>query len=177
MGPRASAVSCLLVGSMTIAEHARAQGEVPHAVQSAMAELTQMCQDAGGKPISSPNLLRVADLTGDDVPDYILDQGAFNCDGAASLFSGSGGSQMTIFVGMPGGKATQAFTSGTFGMKLDKDSTPARLTVIVGAELCGQRITASMARARYKSCWRPILWSASAKAFEFAPVGQIKPVQ
>lgn len=177
MGLREIAVSCMLVASMAIAAHARAQEAMPSSVQSAVTEMTQMCQDAGGKPVSSPSLLQVADLTGDGVLDYVLDQGSFNCDGAASLFSGSGGSQMFVYMGIPGGQAKQAFTSGTFGVKLEKGSRPAGLKVLVAGELCGQRLTDRMSRAEYKSCWRPVVWSARAKAFGFAPVSQITMVK
>lgn len=67
------------------------QKKLPAVVQQDLLEMTRMCRDAGGKPAKSPGLLQIADLTGDGLPDYVVDQGVFNCEGAASLFSGSGG--------------------------------------------------------------------------------------
>jgi hypothetical protein len=177
MGPRATVVICMLAASLCRGTSARAQGDAPAPVQGVLAELKQMCEDAGGKPAASPGLLQVADLTGDGLADYVLDHGSFNCDGAASLFSGSGGSQMSVYVGMPGGQAKQAFTSGTFGVKLEKGSAPARLKILLSGELCGQKVTERMSRAEYKSCWRPVVWSPRSKAFALAPVSQIQPVQ
>lgn len=175
MGLRA--VQCFLVSFVALSASASAQDRLPTTVREAVAELTQMCTDAGGKHVPSKELLQMVDLTSDGVPDYVLDQGSFNCDGAASLFGGSGGFQMSVYRGMPGGQAVPAFSSGTFGVKVEQETSPAKLSIIVSGELCGQRITPTMSHAEYKACWRPVVWNARTKTFGFAPVSQTKPVQ
>ncbi len=75
----------------------------------------------------------------------------------------------------PTGQATAAFDSGSFGVKVDKDSKPAKLSVIVGGPLCGQKVTAKTARSDMKSCWRPVVWDAKAGKMQFAPLSQIQP--
>lgn len=164
-----------------VAGESRAQGQaqkkLPQAVQKELAEMLKTCRDAGGKPMKSPELLVVAELTGDGLPDFVINQGAFNCEGAASLYSGSGGSQMSVYVGTPDGQAQQAFSTGSFDVKVDKTARPATLQVVVGGALCGQRITASMPRSAYKSCWRPVQWNAKARKMDFAPVSQVKFIQ
>ena len=156
---------------------AQAQQKLPSAVQKELAEMVKMCRDVGGKPMKSPELLIIADLTGDGLPDFVINQGAFNCDGAASLYSGSGGSQMSAYVGTPDGQAFQAFSAGSFGVEVDKAVKPAKLKVGVGGQLCGQRITANMSRSEYKSCWRPVDWNDKKRKMDFAPVSQVKFIQ
>ena len=157
--------------------HAQTQKKLPLAVQKELADMVKSCRDVGGKPMKSPELLVIADLTGDGLPDFVINQGAFICDGAASLFSGSGGSQMSAYVGTPDGQAFQAFSSGSFDVKVDKAVNPAKLQVVVGGQLCGQRVTANMPRSEYKSCWRPVDWNATKRKMDFAPVSQVKFIQ
>lgn len=156
---------------------AQAAKKLPQVVQKVLGEMMKDCKEAGGKPAKSPGLLTVADLTGDGQPDFVIDQGAFNCDGAASLFSGSGGSAMSVYVGTPEGQATAAFDTGSFGVKVDKDSKPAKLSVMVGGPLCGQKVTPKTARSDMKSCWRPVVWDDKARKLQFAPLSQIQPVK
>ena len=163
----------LLLGQVA----AQAPKKLPVAVQKEIAEMVTMCRDVGGKPMKSPDLLIVADLTGDGQPDYVIDQGVFNCEGAASLYSGSGGSQMSAYIGTPDGQAFQAFSSGSFGVKVDKEAKPAKLHVVVGGPLCGQKVTPKTSRSDYKSCWRPVDWNAKSQKMDFAPVSQVKFIQ
>lgn len=159
------------------AAQAQAPKKLPAVVQKELAEMARTCRDVGGKPMKSPDLLTVADLTGDGIPDYVIDQGSFNCDGAASLYAGSGGSQMAVYVGTPDGQAFPAFSSGSFGVKVDNSSKPARLQIVVGGPLCGQRVTANTPRSEYKSCWRPVDWNEKKRKMDFAPVSQAKFIQ
>jgi hypothetical protein len=151
----------------------QAQETLPVAVQKEIAEIATMCLDLGGKPMKSPELVLVADLTGDEVPDYVIDQGAFNCEGATSLFSGSGGSQMSAYVGSPGGHAFRAFSSGSFDLKLNSQRRTAKLYLAVAGPMCGQRVTPKISRSEHKSCWRPVNWNAKNRKMEFAPVSQV----
>lgn len=171
------AAACTAIVLSFGSAQAQAPKKLPVAVQKELADMAKTCREVGGKPMKSPDLLLVADLTGDGLPDYVIDQGGFNCEGAASLFSGSGGSQMSAYVGTPDGQAFQAFASGSFGVKLDKEAKPTKLHVVVGGQLCGQRVTANMARSDHKSCWRPVNWNAKHRKMEFAPVSQVKFIQ
>lgn len=156
---------------------AQAQSQVnyPAAVQSRIDEMTQLCSGIG-TPLDSPGLVTVVDLTGDGIPDYVLNEGAFNCDGAASLFSGSGGNQMSVYVGRQDGQAFKAFQAGTFGVKVDQNARPARVYLAVAGPLCGQHVTPGMSHADYKGCLRPLRWNPGARKMEFAPLSQVMPV-
>lgn len=170
-------LACFLLALLAVHAAAQARRQLPALIQKDLAEMARMCKEAGGRPGRSPELLTVVDLTGDGVADFVVDQGAFNCEGAASLFGGSGGSQVAAYVGRPDGQAVAAFASGSFGMRIDKAARPARLELQVGGPLCGQKVTPRMARAEYRGCWRPVLWNARTGKLDFAPVSQVKPVQ
>lgn len=162
-------VSLLVAGHASVAQ---APAKLPAAVQRHLADMAKMCRESGGKPVNAPGLLQVADLTGDGVPDYVINDGAYNCQGAASLFSGSGGSQMAIYVTGADGRAMKAFESGAFDVKLDQSSKPAKSLVTVSGQLCGQRIT----RSDHKGCWRPVDWDEKIRKMQFAPVSRARPV-
>ncbi len=166
-------IAALLV--LGVAGSGAAAPKYPAAVQKRIDDMNQTCSQMG-KPAASPGLVTVADLTGDGLPDYIFNEGAFNCDGAASLFSGSGGFQVEVYVGKPGGQASEAFGHGAFGVYLDHDARPAKLYLGVGGVLCGQHVTPDMPRAAYTDCWRPLRWDARARKMKFAPLSEIKPL-
>ena len=170
-------IACLATVTACSTALAQAQKKLPLSVQKELGEMMQMCKDAGGKALRSPGLLTIIDLSGDQLPDFVVDQASFVCEGAASLFGGSGGSQVTVYVGKPDGQASQAFSSGTFGVKVDKDSKPAKLMLVVSGPMCGQKVTPKTSRSDYKSCWRPVVWNSGKKAFDYAPLSQITPVQ
>ncbi len=155
---------------------AQAPSKFPAAVQQHLTSMAKMCRESGGIPVNAPEAVQVADLTGDGVTDYVINEGAYNCQGAASLFSGSGGSQMSVYVSTPDGRAAKAFESGAFDVKLDNASAPVKVLVMVGGQLCGQRITPNMSRSDYKGCWRPIDWDAKSRKMQFAPVSRVRPV-
>lgn len=155
---------------------AAAATQYPAAVQGRIDDMVKTCSELG-KPMASPGLVTVVDLTGDGLPDYVFNEGAFQCEGAAALFSGSGGSQMAVLVGRPGGQAVEAFTHGTFGIHVDPDARPARVYLGVGGRVCGQRVTPDMPRAAYTACWRPLQWNARTHKMQFAPLSDIKPIE
>ncbi len=150
---------------------------LPMQVQRELASMVKDCRAAGGKVGKSPGLLTIAELTGDAVADYIIDQSAFNCEGNASLFSGSGGSELIIFAGTAKDQAAKVFQQGVFEVKVDKSVSPAIVKVAVAGVLCGQRVTKNISHADEKPCWRPLEWSAARKKMGFAPVSKIEPMK
>lgn len=149
----------------------------PKAVQDALKDMQEMCVTAGGKPAKSPGLLTDADLNGDSIPDFIIDESAFICDGALSLFSGSGGSMAVVYIGTPKGQTTKSIVQQNLGIKVNKESKPATLMLMVAGSLCGQEVTPATPHSEMQLCWRPVMWNEENHKLEFAPVSQIQPVQ
>lgn len=157
---------------------AQAQKKLPESVQEILKEMIDLCVAVDGKPEDSPGLLIVADLTGDSIPDFVIDQSAFNCNGAASLYSGSGGSQAIVYIGTKDGKAIEAFSHGNDGVKVNNQENPAKLMLLVGGPLCGEEVTDQTSRSEIKDfCWRPVVWNDLNRTLDFSPLSQIQPVQ
>lgn len=169
----------LFLAALMVSVYVQAQSaeKLPVTVQREIDEMTKMCLEMDGKPSKLPGFLAEADLTGDGLPDYVIDQGAFACDGAASLFSGSGGSQMSIYVSASHREPIKAFAAGSFGVKLDRTVTPAMVFITVGGPLCGQKQDKNIGRAGLGFCWRPVVWDQKTKKMQFAPVSEALPVQ
>lgn len=68
-------------------------------VDSILSEAAAMCAEQGNGVFSSEGAVRSLDVTGDGQPDTLVDEGLFTCTTAASLYGGSGGSMIHVFVG------------------------------------------------------------------------------
>ena len=145
---------------------------LPAAAKAHVADMRTSCKDAGGRPGRSPELVQIADVTGDGRADYVINEGAFDCVGAESYFSGgSGGSSVSVYVSDTTGSAKQAFTHGVFGVHMERSGQTARVWLGVGGPLCGQKQFRS--RAEAEDCWRPLQWKGG--KLDFAPVSQKRP--
>lgn len=170
-------LSMVLLAPAAVAQAQSAKPKLPALVAKHVSDMAGECRESGGKPRPSPDLLHVVDLTGDGLPDYVIHNGAFICEGAASLFSGSGGSSMAVYVGTPDRQAFAAFGSGTFGVTIEPATRPGQpptLLVEVGGPLCGQRVTDNTPRSSYKYCQRPVLWNAATRKMDYAPVSKVR---
>lgn len=165
----AAMIVLLALGSSVAAAGIR----VPNLVSSYENGLAAQCREVGGTPAEpSPGFLIRGDLNRDGIGDWALDEGKFNCTGAASLYGGSGGSQVVVFLGLPGGGAKQAFQHGAFGMRLERVGTAETLWLEVGGSLCGQSAPASLADATF--CYRPLVWDQEHERFAFAPLSRAR---
>lgn len=52
-----------------------------------------------GSFTAGPDAVQEIDLTGDGLPEVVVDAGRFQCSSAASLYGGSGGTGLTVIVG------------------------------------------------------------------------------
>lgn len=147
-----------------------AQGRPPAAVLAAVQDMDTMCREFG-TPGDKSGLLQTADLNGDGVTDWVLDQGVYVCNGAASLFGGTGGSPVSVWAGQPGGGASAPFTHYAQGARIESG----RVWLTVGGELCGKG-KAGLSRADMEYCERPLAWNARAGTFDWAPLGEIRPL-
>lgn len=169
---------CIASSLSAVGAVAQSQSSLPVTVQRELAQMTTACKEVGGKSSKSPGLLTIADFTSDGVLDFVLYQGLFNCEGAASLFSlgAQGGGQVIVYIGTPDGQATEAFNDGALDVKIDNDTKPAKLHLMNRGQFCGQKISDKMSRSEYKACWRPVIWNERSKKLEYAPLSQIQPI-
>ncbi|WP_227817530.1 hypothetical protein [Nitrogeniibacter aestuarii] len=172
---RSLLMTAFIVVPATAQTQSPALPPLPLQVKSKVQEMIRACQAVGAQPDRSPELIHAADLTNDGIDDFVVNEGGFVCKGAASLFSGSGGSQATVFVSRGDGQASDVFSAGHGGVQIDRSTTPATALLMVGGPLCGQKKAVSRAEATF--CWRPLLWNAKTRTMDFAPVAQIRPVR
>jgi len=150
-----------------------ASDPIPQAVAAYIDDMKQTCEDSGGTPIAPAKTFLLSGHFRDAAHlDWAIDEGGFNCQGAQSIFSGSGGAQVTVFDSSPGEGASQAFQHGAYGMRVEHRSSGDVLWLNVGGPLCGQ--SGSPSHADSIECKRPLLWTKTGQEFEFAPLSIIK---
>lgn len=163
----------LLVAGPALAAPPQPAPPLPAQVRADLAALGQECRDYGGKPGPAPELVKSADLNGDGVADHVIDQNAYNCDGAASAMgAGQSGAAIRVYAGLPGGGAKLAWQNTAYGTKV----AGGRLWVDTAGVDCGQR-AANIPFSDWKFCSRPLDWNTAKGAFVYAPLSQAKPVQ
>ena len=136
-------------------------------------ELRQTCRESGGQVKPAAALLRRADLDGDGQDDYLIDTEHLNC--SVDLW-GSGGTSLTVFVARGAAQVLPPFEQSNGGVRIDRSRKPAKVQVLVGGPLCGQR-TGQLSRAEYMNCWRPVVWDARSAQVKLAPISQIQRVR
>ncbi|MFT7772888.1 hypothetical protein [Roseateles sp.] len=144
---------------------------LPSRVRAIVNAMNADCQTAGGKPGASPGMVSIVDVDGDGRDDHVIYTGAFECEGAESLFSGAGGGSVQVFLSAAGADAKPAFEHGAEGIRLEQR----RLWLAVGGPLCGQKVTEDMPRSEMQACWRPLQWNAGRKTLDFGPLSSVRP--
>ena len=146
---------------------------LPAVVAKAVKDTAAICTEAGGKADTS-NAAKRADLNGDGIEDYVLDVGAVNCDGAASVY-GDREKGVIVYVGDGKGGATEAFNDMSYGMTLEGAGPAAKLWLTVSGQSCGKPPAKDFASENF--CDRSLVWNAKTRKFDYAPVSTVKMVQ
>lgn len=137
-------------------------GRLPHPVQAHLDDMESMCQQLGGRLKGKDRALLTADFNQDGRSDYAIAQGAVMCTAAASLFAGSGGSNVTVFVSEPSGYR-EVWSRGSYGARVEGR----KLWLGLAGPACGYPETA---RSEARSCERALVWNASRRRMEFSEI-------
>ena len=150
-------------------------GRPPVAITQDILALGAACREAGGKPGRSPGMIQITDLTGDGIPDYVLDVNTYVCDGAASaLGAGRRGAAISIYVGSSDNTARKVFNGLAYGAKV-RGAPRQRVWLDVQGVDCGQQDASSLSMAAQTACSRPLNWNPGTGAFTYAPVREARP--
>jgi hypothetical protein len=151
-----------------------AAGKVPAEVIAHITGMDQECRDGGGQA-SHPGSLVEHGVIGKDATEvWVIDEGKYQCDGAASLFSGSGGAQVVVFAKQNDGSVRQVFERGAYGVSFMPTGSSSELLLRVGGGLCGQ--AGDPTHAETIACDRPLIWRRAIQKMEFAPLSQVRPI-
>ena len=150
--------------------------EWPQEIQEYVSDMRASCKEIGTPGDPSNDFVQSADFNGDGLADWVLDQRAYYCEGAASLFGGgTGGAQTIVWAGLPGGVLSESFVHGNYGIEIAVRHGRSVLFFQVGGPLCGQ--SEDVSRGEMIGCLRPLAWNARQQVFEFAPLSQIEPLK
>ena len=113
------AVAASSAAAMVVALSAASSPTIPPEVVTYKKNLADQCEGAGGKPLPH-KFIEHGYLGTDRIEVWASDEGQFQCKGAWSAFSGSGGAAIVVFMRLPDGHAKEVFNQGAYGMKFEK---------------------------------------------------------
>lgn len=162
-----------LVSFAAVAAHAAGPDALPAAVAAAVKSVADVCTEVGGKPLTADAVKR-ADLNGDGKPDFVLDVGSVNCEGAASVY-GDREKGVLVYVGDGAGGAKEAFNGSVYGARIEGAGPAAKLWLTVSGAQCGKKPAADFASESF--CDRPLAWNAGKQSFDYAPVSAVRMIE
>jgi hypothetical protein len=179
------ATSIITALSMAVVLSGASGTPLPEVVAAHIADMDKSCKEDGGTPAPSmafeggqspvrpAELVEHGVLVGGLTEFWAFDEGRYRCDGAASIFSGSGGAQVYVFVRLNDGRVKQVFMHGADGMSLKRVGSSSELLLRVGGGLCRQ--AGNLTHAYTIGCERPLIWDKTAQKMDFAPLREPRP--
>ena len=147
--------------------------DLPPAVNSALAELLEMCTEAEGTP-RAENAVQRADLNADGAADFVLYAGWIVCENNWSLY-GDREKSLRVFVDDGHGDATDAFSDMVFDASIETADGGPRLWLTVSGATCGKPPAPTFAEESF--CDRALTWNASTARFDYAPVETARQIE
>jgi hypothetical protein len=142
----------------------------PEAVANHVREMDASCKQVHGQPVTGP---RIEYGRLDEGPEYwAVDEAGYQCSGAESLFSGTGGSQVTVYLAQTDRPPRKAFEHGAYGTVIEPDGDRSKIWITVGGPMCGQ--TGEIIHATMMVCDRQLRWDETSEKLDFAPVSEAR---
>jgi hypothetical protein len=147
--------------------------DLPATVVEAVALLSEICTASEGKP-RSDQAVRIVDLNGDDVDDFVVYAGWMVCENAWSVY-GDREKAIMVYAGDSRGGAPEAFMGSVYDAAIETTPAGDSLWLSVAAEGCGRTAAATFAEETF--CDRAMIWNAATRRFDFAPVETIRLIE
>ncbi|MCA0317971.1 MAG: hypothetical protein LCH88_07875 [Proteobacteria bacterium] len=77
--------------------------DLPPILRAERERLAAECRQMGGRFAPGPSYTQTADFNGDGVPDYLVDDNHNPCQGTQSIYCGSGGCSIEVYISSPTG--------------------------------------------------------------------------
>lgn len=148
-----------------------AQYKLPDEVTRFIERLRDECILSGGRPIGSDRFAFGNDFNGDQIKDYLINSSGFSCEGGSnSLYSGSGGQHINIFIGSKNGTARMVFSSLVDDFKYIDKGNSGRLELMMRGTHCGQKNADDLPNSKLERCWLPLVWNKNFGKFEIKKI-------
>ena len=131
----------VLLALLPLCETASAQSEMsyPSAIRDDLEQARKECADADdGKFTFEPGAVRKVDLTGNKRADYIVNFDEFKCSTFESIFCGTGGCQLIIYVTAKDGGLRRVFSGRVRAYWISKAAGPKTITFDLHGGFCGK---------------------------------------
>lgn len=127
---------------------------LPKIVQDHINGLAVECTEVGGQFLDPSPAIKSGDFNRDAKPDYAVYNEDLVCEGAYSIYGGSGGSEVNFFVSTPSGYR-KAGSNAAGGVSVEGDK--------IWLSLCGSYCSDPnfVSKAEAKCCERAFTWSKS----------------
>lgn len=158
----------------SLAADSKKHQKLPDSVVAEIQSLEAECRDGDSvKPIKTNfNVVKMVDLNGDGLLDYVIDDRDIYCELGESSRHGNGGTGIIIFAGIKDGGAIKAFDKTVWDISIKKAGKRSVAWATVGGHYCGQDNFKSRSDAII--CYRSLVWNKSSNEFEFSPLSQAK---
>ena len=143
--------------------------KLPASVDSELQELARFCRLLGGRPHGFQQAVERADLNGDGITDYVLDDSELQCYGASGsvgMFGNRNGGGVTVFLGRADGKAEKSiFITARSVQKSIMSANRRNFTSAWRVHTAAKRPKAKK-RDGYEKCSRPLKWNDKSRRFQ-----------
>lgn len=144
--------------------------KLPEEVAAYVKGMTDLCRQVKGEPLSAPTVEHGRFAAGLEF--WTINEGTLQCKGAESLYSGSHGSGVAVYVSAPNGQAKEAFVQGAYGVTIEHTGDYAKIWIAVAGQLCGQQGDPSTAELVF--CERALSWNIEGQKLDFAPLSEAR---
>lgn len=142
---------------------AATHGQPPQVLLDAAGRLDRACENAGGRPARGAFLI-AQDFSGDGVPDYLVNEGNYECSGRPNAFVEDKQAHVDIYVADGRGGATLVYRDRLLAVRV-LDGRPHRVQVAQRGAGCGASSTAAT------ECGGTLRWNARENAFDLELTG------
>lgn len=134
--------------------------DLPTVLHRELDALRQMCQNSGGRITASPDLLSKADVNGDGIDDYIVNENHIQCS------KGQDTASVQVFISTDTKQVMPPISQEATAVRVDSRAKPAQLQLQVRGSLCGKKSGTAAA-----ACWRPWIWNGRTQKLQLGPKG------
>lgn len=146
--------------------------KLPDKVAAHVQEMADLCRQVNGEPLA-PATIEHGNLSA-DLEFWAINEATLRCEGAETLYSGSHGSDVAVYVSALNGSLKQAVIRGSYGMAIKQIGGYSTIWITVAGGLCGQRGDPSTAELSF--CERTLRWDITTQKLDFGPPSEAQVV-